>query len=101
RGVNISQGRIFPARNKHWKFLWRRGDNPAVARINLIKFLEPAFPQNLEEEFVRETALFFFRSGDPFVYDRSLDSANGFLFRDAGFGHPIQMTPQEFFLLLR
>src|SRR5438046_10724290 len=101
RGINISQGRILPAGHKDLKFLFCGGDHPAVPGIDLVKLLEPAFFENLEKEFVRETALFFLRCGDPFVDDRFLDSANRFLFRDAGIGHSIQMATEKLFFLLR
>ena len=88
-GINISQRGIFPAGHKNRQVLVRGGDHPAVSGIDLVKFLEPTFFQNLEKKFVRESALFFLPGGDPFVYDHSLNSADGFLFRNARVGDPI------------
>ena len=88
-GVNISQGGIFPAGHKHWKILVRSGNHPTIGRIDLIKLLEPAFSEDFEKELMRKAALFFLRSGNPFVDYHSFDPANGFLFRNARVGDPI------------
>ena len=45
--------------------------------------------------------LLFPRGDDPLVYDHVLNSPDRFLFRNARVGHAIQMTSQQFFLLLR
>ena len=50
RGVNISEGRIFPTRHHHREIFLRRSHHPTVSRIDLVEFFEPAFPQNLEQE---------------------------------------------------
>jgi len=79
----------------------RGGDHPTVGRVNLIKFLQPALPQNSIEKFVRKSSLLLLRGAYPLVQHDVLDPSHRFLFRNAGVGHAIQMTPQEFFLLLR
>ena len=45
--------------------------------------------------------LLFFVGRDPLIYDGSLNSPDGFLFWNACVRHPIQMTSQQLFLLLR
>src|SRR5436305_13249526 len=89
RGKNISQSRIFPSGHENRKFLLRGGEHPTVGRVDLVKFLETAFFEDPIKKFVRKTALFFLCRGHPFIDDHSLDSANGFLFRDTSIGDPI------------
>src|ERR1700736_1153668 len=52
RGVNISQSRIFPARNENWQIFLRGSHHPTVSRIDFEKLFEPAFPQNLKQKLV-------------------------------------------------
>src|SRR5215813_2020299 len=98
--VNISQSGIFPARHKNWEILLRCCDHPTVGGINLVELLEPAFSQNLKEKFVGKSSLLVFGCVNPFIQYRVLDPAHGFFLRNARIGHSIQMTSQEFFLLL-
>ena len=77
------------------------GHHPTVARVDLVEFLEPAFPQNFEKKFVREKSFLFLGRGDPIFDDHLLDLADGILLRNAGIGHAVEMTAQQLFLGLR
>jgi hypothetical protein len=79
RGINISERRIFPPGNEQRKVLLGGGHHPTVARVDLVEFLEPAFPQNLEKKFVGEKSFLFLGRGDPIFDDHLLDLADGIL----------------------
>src|SRR5947207_8183292 len=100
-GINISERRIFPTGNEQRKVLLGRGHHPTVCRVDLIEFFEPAFPQNLEKEFMREKTLLARCSSDPFLNYKLFDPPDSLLFRDARIRHPVQMPRKQFLLLLR
>src|ERR1041384_5804552 len=92
RGIDISQGRIFPSRDKDRKIHLRPSHHPTVSRIDLIEFLELAVLQNLVEKFVRKEPFLFFCRSDPFFDYCFLDPANRVLLRNASVRYPIEMA---------
>src|SRR4029077_5186100 len=74
--------------------------HPTVSRINLVEFLEPTFPQNLEQKLVRKFSLLSLRGRNPFVDDEPFDAADRFFLGDTGVGHAIEMALQKLLFLL-
>src|ERR1043166_6370658 len=89
-GINVSQRGIFPAGDKDRKILVSSGYHPTVVGINFIKFLQPAFSQNLEKKLMWKTTFAFLRRGDPFVDYDALDTPNRFLFRNTSVGNAVE-----------
>ncbi len=101
RSINISERGILPAGNEHRQILVRRRHHPTVGRIDLVKFFEVAFTQNLEKKFVWKFSLLIFRGPNPFIDHDPFDPTHRFLFRNASVGYAIEMAIEKLFFLLR
>ncbi len=98
-GEDVAGGAVFPCGADDGDVLLAGGDHPAVLGVDLIILLQNTAANHLIDELIGEISLAFRLGLVPHLYQVLFQTAERFLFRDAGVRYTVVVVVQQFLLL--